>query len=187
MSSNPPNSQYAFILNDNPPSKRVALKGLVSGSRSSLYVFIGCLVILFVAILLLRSGGQTTSLEQALGRGQEVVRVSSLVEQAATDDTTKSLAATTVQSLNGNRVILSGGKGISLKVLNQFHDRTSDGQIQSAAQNNNLASLYASYLKANLGSYKSSLMAAEQSATPKQKIGIKKSMESAQVILGQLK
>jgi hypothetical protein len=63
-------------------------------------------------------------------------------------------------------------------------DKTTDTQLQSASQNNNLDATYMGYLKVNLAKYQADLQTAYKAAGPKGKTILKNAFDSTATLLG---
>lgn len=183
---NPSPSQpgdFDFMLKQEPQQKkRFGLPGGLGNPAKLLIAAVGALIIALIAAMVL-GGGENNS-EQVLGlmaQNQEIVRVSQLQDQKFRDETTRGLSATTQSAMNSQKLQLgnylsSAGVEYGAQQLAANLDTSTDTELQTAAQNNNLDGAYVSYLKNSLTAYLNSLTAAYQTT---QSQSLKSTLESA--------
>lgn len=189
MQPQSPTPQYDFIFNGAQTQPK---KPALGGVPKPVLFIIGA-VILIVIIIVWSSlsgskGADTKALIEAAGRAREIARISDLVSAQSKDANTQALAATVKTSLSSEQTQLTGylserGKKVSTKELDAYKNSSADSQLQSAAQNNSLESAYYTYLKTNLGSYKSDLSSVYSSASDKLKPILNDAYKNASLIL----
>jgi hypothetical protein len=125
-----------------------------------------------------------------VARNQEILRVTQLAQTQLQlqDPGTQSLAATVSSSLASDqqamvKYLADNKTSLSKQQLAAETDKTSDTQLQSAQQNNQLDSAYQSYIKAALAKYQSDLQTAFKSLGPKGQAIVKTAYDSAATIL----
>ena len=174
-SSSSPNPNYDFILKDKPQPKKSLKIPSFGLPKKAAGILLGALALFLVIILvaaIFRGGGNATSVVGVLGRGQEILRVTKLVEPLAqSSGDTLSLASTTEAAFASQQVAISNylakaGVKSDAKSLALYQNKNTDAQLQAAAQNNNLDSAYATYLKKSLADYRAALQAAAKGASP---------------------
>jgi len=188
-----PNPQYDFIMNaGKQPKKNFSLPKL--NLPRPVKLTLAGIVALFVIIVLssIFFGSKTGTYQpliDAMARAQEITRVSALAQQNdSQDQIVQNLAATVQTALSSQNAQLSAylktNKATpSTKALAIDQNKATDAQLQAAAQNNNLATVYETYLKQNLATYKNDLSTAYQKAGPKGKVILSASYNSVQVLL----
>ena len=175
MQPQSPNPQYDFILKDPQAPKRGFNLPLFPNLPGPAKIILASVLGLFVVVILYSVifGGKATNAQQmtdAMGRAQEINRVSKLVAQQSNDPDTQGLAATTQIAMASeqfqlNSYLKSHKIKTSPKQLTKYLNKNTDAQLQSAAQNNNIPAVYASYLKKNLGLYQAILLSANKGAS----------------------
>lgn len=187
-----PTPQYDFILkNGQAPKKGFSLPmpNLPKPILYGLGIFIGLIVFAIVASLL-TSGGATNVLDYTAvqARAQEIVRVSTNVETLAQDAPTQDLATTALNVLGNEQTRLGTyltAQHIKISTVAEAGDKNTatDTLMQNASTNGNLNSVFASYLKTQLGLYQGELQAAYKVAGPNGKILLNSDYSSIQTIL----
>jgi hypothetical protein len=189
QSSNP---NYDFIMKDGQQVKKgfgLPKLNLPKPIKIGLAVIIGLFVLIIIYSLF--SSGKTSSSQgyaAAMARAQEISRVSTSVGTLAKDSQTQDLAATTQNSLASEQSQLASylkGQKIKITTATLAADKNSatDTQMQTASTNGNLAGVYASYLKTQLGLYQTELQAAYKTAGPSGKAILNTAFSSVKVIL----
>lgn len=170
-----PDPNYDFILKQNQPGRRgLPLPNLPKWAKIALAAFGAVILLIIISSLLSgRNSGSTQPIIVAMARGQEILRVTQLVQQQQTppDQATLSLAATVSTDLSSDQqqlvaYLANNHIKASAAQLAADKDSSSDALIQSAAQNNNLDQTYVAYLQQNLSRYESDLQTAYKSAGP---------------------
>jgi hypothetical protein len=170
--SSDPSNPYDFILKDPQKPKKGFNVPSFGLPKRVVIIFGGVIAAFFVIIIaaaIFKGGGNSAPLTEVLGRAQEIVRVSKVVEPLAQNPDTKGLVATTETAFTSQQIDLTAylkkhGTKVNLKSLSIYSDKTVDTQLQTAAQNNSLDSAYASYLKKSLMAYQNSLRTAAKGA-----------------------
>lgn len=187
-----PNPNMDFIMNSGPaPKKGFSLPK--ANLPRPVKLAIGGVVVLFIIIVLssvlfANKSGNYQPYLSALARAQEISRVSALAQDDSQDQAVQNLAATVQTSLSSQQAqitayLKTNKASFSPKQLAADTDKTSDNQMQTAAQNNNLAGVYQAYLKQNLALYKADLSAAYTKAGPKGKAILNSAYDSVQTLL----
>lgn len=187
-----PNPNFDFILKDNQPAKRgMGLPNLPKPAKIGLAV-VGAIILLVIVSSVLSSGksGANQPVISVMARGQEILRVTQLVQQQQTapDQATLSLAATVASDLSSDQqqltaYLAANHTKVGAAQLGADADKSSDALIQSAAQNNNLASAYVNYLQQNLNRYASDLQTAYKTAGPKGKAILQTAFDGTSTLL----
>jgi hypothetical protein len=188
-----PDPQFDFMLKNNQPAKKgLAMPRMSKPLKIGLAVVGGIILLIIISSVLSgRKSGGTQPIINAMARGQEILRVTQLTQQQLPlrDPTTQALAATVSSSLTSDQQQLTSYLAInhnkvSKTLLAADIDKTTDTQLQSASQNNNLDATYVGYLKANLAKYQADLQSAYKAAGPKGKAILKSAFDSAATLLG---
>jgi hypothetical protein len=166
-----PNPRYDFIMKDAKAPKRSLLP---SGNPAMLLaagVVLILLIILVAGILLGGKGNKgTTGLVDALGKAQEINRVTTAQQPNLKDPNTTALAATAQATVASEQTqinkYLTGRKvKIDKKKLATYQNKTTDSQLAAALQTNSLDAAYSAYLKGALADYAQSLKDAYSATT----------------------
>jgi hypothetical protein len=151
---------------------------------------IGALILIVVVASVLGGGKSSNShdLVIVVERAQEIQRVSTNVQQQSQDPNTQYLAATVLTVLGSQQAqlttYLSSHKvKISAAQLALYQSKTTDTQLNNAAQNNALGSAYASYLKNAMQVYEGTLSTAAKGASKTSFPILKDADTSVKVIL----
>lgn len=192
MQPKSPNPDFDFMLKDKPKAGRRLPqpnlpKPVKIGAAAIAAIF---LIIIISSLLSGRSSGSTQAFEGTLARGQEIVRVTSLVQQQLTlqDPQTQVLAATVNSAISSdNQEITSYLAKNNVKVspsqLALDTDKSTDTSLRTAAQNNSLDPAYVSYLKGALNQYATDLQNAYNLTGPNGKTLLGKSLQSTRTLL----
>lgn len=185
-----PPPDYNFILEDKPKPKKSLLpdmpRALLFGGGAVVAVL---LLILVFGLVFGRKNTGTAGILEALGRSQEISRVTDDQSQKLKDPTTVSLASTAQAALTSEQSELSGWLAqhkvkADPKKLAIYKDSSTDSQLQQAAQNNNLDSAYLSYLQKALSDYATTLRNAYRAtSSPTAKVILKDSFDSTETLL----
>jgi hypothetical protein len=187
-----PSPNYDFIMNDPAkPKRRFNFSGL--GLPKPVIIAFGAVLVIFLIIILSslfsnKGSSKTDQVINALARNQEIIRVNKIVEPLSQNPDTKNLIATADLSLQSQQARLTdllkkSGTKVGTKTLSKFLDKNTDSQMQAASSNNSLDSTYAAYLKKNLQSYDSYLVAASKGASKNLLPVLSDAYASSQVIL----
>ncbi|HVS79193.1 MAG TPA: hypothetical protein VHD84_02810 [Candidatus Saccharimonadales bacterium] len=184
-----PNSQFDFILKNNPQPRR----GLSLGNLKPVKIIIGLVVLIIVVIIIssFLSGGSDASqqITGALARGQEILRVTKEVQQLNLQDAgTQALAATITADLSSDQQQLTNylaknGTKVSTAQLALDIDKSTDTQMQTASQNNNLDQTYITYLRESLARYETDLQDAYKVAGPNGKTILQSAFDGTNTLL----
>ena len=193
MQPKSPNPDFDFMLKDQQSSKKGMLPSLnlPKPAKIGLAVVGGIILLIIISSLLSgRNKGSTQAFVSVLARGQETLRITTLVQQQLplSDSQTKALAATVSSSLSSDQQQLTSYLAknhtkISNAQLTADVNKSTDASLQSASQNNNLDAAYVSYLKNNLSTYETDLQTAYKAAGPNGKAILQKSFNSVNTIL----
>jgi hypothetical protein len=185
-----PPPDYNFILQDKPKPKTSLMPNM---PRVVLYgigaVIAVLLLILIFGLVFGQKNTGTANILEAIGRSQEISRVTEAQSPKLKDPTTLSLASTTQASLTSEQSELTGWLAkhkvkADPKKLAIYKNSATDDQLQQAAQNNNLDSAYLAYLNKSLTEYANALSNAYRAtSSPSAKIILKESFDSAQTLL----
>lgn len=186
-----PNPSYDFIYKDPPKPTKGGLLRLPNLPRPILLlVGAGVVLILAIIIALIASRGNSNSQGyiELMSRAQEIVRVSEVVKPLTKNTDTLSLISTAEITLSSEQSSLSSylatnGTKVSAKNLALYLDKNSDTEIQTATQNNNLDSTYATYLKAQLNVYLGQLQSTHKITGKKGKVILDNAISSTQALL----
>ena len=174
MQPQSPNPDFDFMLKENQPAKRgLPLPNFSKPVKIIIAVLVAvALLIVISSVLSGRQAGQTQPFIDILARGQETLRVTSLVQQLQLQDPqTQALAATVSSALASDKQQLTdylakNHNKISPNALGADDDKAADANFQTADQNNNLDSTYVTYMRDALTKYENDLKAAYNSAGP---------------------
>jgi hypothetical protein len=191
QSADSPNPDYDFIFKGSEkPKKSFSLPS--GGPKTVLVLLVSLgvvliLVVVFAALLKPKAGG-SQDLVNISARAQEIVRVSKVVEPLTQNSDTKGLVATTEAALSSDQAQLSAylsknGIKTDAKSLAIYTDKTTDSQMQTAAQNNSLDSTYSAYLKKALTDYKDHLSSAFPTVPVTAKNILSAAFKSSQTLL----
>jgi hypothetical protein len=190
---NQPN-QYDFILKDKPKPKKSLVPNFTNLPRvPKLAAGIGLAVIVLIVLFVLVLGGRSTGSDKmvsAIAQAQEIVRVDAVATQQAKTaaSATQNLIATSSAVLSSQQTELTqylktNKVKISKTKLNASLNKNTDTQLKAASQNNNLDSVYLSYLKNQLNNYQSALQTAYKSTGKNGKTILSKDFTSIQTLL----
>lgn len=167
MQPQSPNHDFDFMLKEQPKARRLPLPGLSRPVQIAAGVVLAIIIIIIGSSLLSGRGKiDTKSYVDILARGQETLRVTSYVQTLQLQDPQVEAAAATVSGA------LASDKQQILDYLQKNHvkvdpkalaadaDKTTDTSMQTASQNNNLDSVYKSYLRTSLSAYENDIRAA---------------------------
>lgn len=157
---------YDFIMNPGAKPKGGLFKGGDKKQRLLITVIAGGigLVVVFIVLNLLfgGSGGSTDRLNGLVQQQTELIRVASLGEQDATDDTAKNLAITVELSLTSAKsqttTTLSkvGGK-LNTKLVGAKKDSATDEALAAAKKANRFDDVFVATMKEELTDYQAEL------------------------------
>jgi len=191
MQPQSPNPDFDFMLKNNSQPKRgLGLPAMSKPVKITAAVITGIVLLIIISSALSgHKGGGTQTVIAAIARGQEIVRVSQLIQpEQFQDPGTAALAATVSSTLSSQQAQLliylsqSHTKPSSLQLAADT-DKSVDSQIQTAAQNNQLDSAYKNYLDQSLARYQSELEAAYKSVGPRGQQILKDAFDSNKVLL----
>jgi hypothetical protein len=192
MQPQSPNPNFDFMLKDQPKPKRSLMPNLSKPLKIGLAVTGGIILLIIISSLLSgRNNGASQPIIGALARGQEIVRVTALLQQPPLqlrDPQTQALSATVSSSLSSDQQQLVSYLAKNHTKVNTVQlaadvNKSTDASLQSASQNNNLDSAYITYLKSNLGTYQTDIQTAYKSAGSNGKALLQKSFDSVNTIL----
>jgi hypothetical protein len=185
---------YGFIFNGQqkaPGGKfKFSLPGS-GGSRRLIYMLLagGIGLIILIPVLsgiFLKSGVNSKELIDVIAHAREIIRVSAIVEQKASDQSTKNLAATTQTALVSEETEMLNYLGkvkVGIKDVQIYFDKNAENKVLTSIQNNNLNTTYGTYLKNELGKYQSAVKTANSKAPKKAKVILQEIYSSNQTIL----
>jgi hypothetical protein len=192
MQPQSPNPNFDFMLKDQPKPKRSFMPNLSKPLKIGLAVAGGIILLIIISSLLSgRNNGASQPIIGALARGQEILRVTALLQQPPLqlrDPQTQALSATVSSSLSSDQQQLVSYLAKNHTKVNTVQlaadvNKSTDASLQSASQNNNLDSAYITYLKSNLGTYQTDIQSAYKSAGSNGKALLQKSFDSVNTIL----
>jgi hypothetical protein len=192
MQPQSPNPNFDFMLKDQPKPKRSFMPNLSKPLKIGLAVAGGIILLIIISSLLSgRNNGASQPIIGALARGQEILRVTALLQQPPMqlrDPQTQALSATVSSSLSSDQQQLVSYLAKNHTKVNTVQlaadvNKSTDASLQSASQNNNLDSAYITYLKSNLGTYQTDIQTAYKSAGSNGKALLQKSFDSVNTIL----
>jgi hypothetical protein len=192
MQPQSPNPNFDFMLKDQPKPKRSFMPNLSKPLKIGLAVAGGIILLIIISSLLSgRNNGASQPIIGALARGQEILRVTALLQQPPLqlrDPQTQALSATVSSSLSSDQQQLVSYLAKNHTKVNTVQlaadvNKSTDASLQSASQNNNLDSAYITYLKSNLGTYQTDIQTAYKSAGSNGKALLQKSFDSVNTIL----
>jgi hypothetical protein len=192
MQPQSPNPNFDFMLKDQPKPKRSFMPNLSKPLKIGLAVTGGIILLIIISSLLSgRNNGASQPIIGALARGQEILRVTALLQQPPLqlrDPQTQALSATVSSSLSSDQQQLVSYLAKNHTKVNTVQlaadvNKSTDASLQSASQNNNLDSAYITYLKSNLGTYQTDIQTAYKSAGSNGKALLQKSFDSVNTIL----
>jgi hypothetical protein len=191
MQPQSPNPDFDFMLKNNPQPKPGL--GLPSVNKP---VKIAAAVVIVIIILIIGSsilssgkGNGVQTVTAAIVRGQEIIRVTQLVQNEQLQDPgTTALAATISSTLSSQQAQLTaylaqGHTKLSSLQLSADTDKTVDAQMQAASQNSQLDETYKNYLTQSLAKYQSDLDIAYKSVGPNGKALLKDAFDSNNVLM----
>ena len=187
-----PNPDFDFILkNDQSARRRLPLPTLNLPKPAK--ITLSAVAALFILIIIYaalsgRGSGNRQSIIAAIQRGQEIIRVTGVVDQQLQDPGTQALAATVSNTLSSEQkqltdYLATSHTSVSSSQLDADTDKSTDSSLQSAAQNNNLDVAYVSYLQAGLSKYSSDIQTAYKSAGPNGRQILNDAYNSVQVLV----
>ena len=190
MQPQSPNPDFDFMLKNQGQAKpKLGLPRLSKPVKIGLAVVGAIIILIALSSIFSRGGGASTSAAGVLARGAEIQRVTAEVQQLNLQDpTTQALAGTVSSTLSSDQAQLtqylkSNKATISKAQLAADLDKTTDAQMQSASQNNNLDQTYVNYLKDGLTKYQTDLQAAYGKAGPNGKKILKSAFDGASTLL----
>lgn len=181
--------RFDFMLKDRPKPKRSL--GLPSGIAGKILVIGVAIVVIILAASLIFGGkkSNTTQVLDLMAQQQEMIRVSKLEDRQFTDANVLNLSATTQETLQSQqaqlKLYLSKIKAkYKLKQLAARTNQSTDAQLQTAYQNNNLEKAYVLYLKNALATYQSSIQELYKTTPSKTlKLSLNEAYSSVAVLL----
>lgn len=191
MQPQSPDPKFDFMLKDNQkPKRRLALPGMSKPVKIILGVVLAVFILIIISSTLSgRNKGATQPIINAMARGQETLRVTHAVQLLNLQDpTTQAVAATTLSSLTSDQqqlkvYLANNHTKLSAALLAADLDKTTDAQMLSASQNNNLDQAYKTYLQQSLTKYQADLQIAFKLAGPKGKTILKNAYDGAGTLL----
>jgi len=186
-----PDPKFDFMLKDGPQPKRdLGLSAVNKPIKIAAAAIIGIVIIIVVSSVLSgRKGNGSQSIIDAIARGHEIVRITQLIQpEQFQDPGTAALAATINSTLSSQQSQLTSYLALSHTKVSNLQlaadtDKSEDAQLQTAAQNGQLDSVYKDYLNQNLAKYQSDLQAAYKSVGPKGKQILQEAFDSNKVLL----
>ncbi|HEX5448216.1 MAG TPA: hypothetical protein VFW90_03410 [Candidatus Saccharimonadales bacterium] len=191
MPPNSPNPDFDFMLKDSQPARRgLPLPSLnLPKPAKIILVAVGILFILLIIYAVLAGRGNVgrQSLIDVVQRGQEIIRVTGVIQDQLQDPDTQALAATVSSTLSSEQkqlvdYLASNHIKVSTSQLDAHTNKSTDSSLQSAAQNNNLDSTYVNYLNSGLSKYAADIQTAYKSAGPKGKQVLSDAFDSVKVL-----
>jgi hypothetical protein len=177
----PGGQSYDFIFANQPKAGRKIMPELPRP-----VLIIGAVLVLIILLivfgsLLGKQKSKTTGLSDVLGQAQEITRVSQMEEAKLQDPALLSLLNTTDLTLTSDQTALSKYMSahkytVDKTKVSSYKNSQTDSAMDSAAQNNNLDSVYLTYLRSNLNIYAADLKAAYAGTTD---AGLKKILKEA--------
>jgi hypothetical protein len=196
---------YGFIFNGQQPQQQQQQQPSDGGrfylpqgrhfgfpKKPLMVVLLGIVVLIILIPVLsgmfLKRGVNKAELIAVMGRGQEIARVSKIVEQKSSDQNIKNIAATTQDALisDQNEMIkyLSTRKiKVGPKQLGIYADRKVDGNIDVSIQTNTLSTTYITYLKSQLSQYENAIKTASIKAPIKAREVLQVDLANAETLL----
>jgi hypothetical protein len=191
MQPQSPDPKFDFMLKDNAQPKRgMVLPALSKPVKIAAAVVIGIIVLIIASSILSRGKGNgAQTVISAIARGQEIVRVTQLVQtEQLQDPGTTALAATISSTLSSQQAQLTaylaqGHTKLSSLQLSADTNKSVDTQMQAASQNGQLDVTYKNYLSQSLARYQSDLDTAYKEVGPKGKLILKDAYDSNKLLL----
>jgi hypothetical protein len=191
MQPQSPDPKFDFMLKNNPQSGRsMGLPAMSKPVKITLAAVTGIVLLIIISSVLSgRNGSGSQSVIAAIARGQEIVRVTQLVQtEQLQDPGTVALATTIASTLSSQQAQLSAYLAqnhtkLSAAQLAADTNKSVDAQMQSASQNGQLDETYKNYLNQSLGRYQSDLDAAYKVVGPRGKQILKDAYDSNKVLL----
>jgi len=185
-----PNPDFDFMMNNQAPAKRkLGLPAFSKPVKIGLAVVVGIVILIVAASFFTGGNGTSSAVTGVLARGAEIQRVTAEVQQLNLQDpTTQALAATVSASLSSDQAQLTQYLKLNKSTISKTElaadlDKTTDAQMQSASQNNNLDQTYITYLQQALSKYQSDIQAAYKDSGPNGKAILKKSSDGVNTLL----
>lgn len=192
MQPQSPKPDFDFMLKDNQPAKRsLTMPSLPKPIKIVLLVIVSItLVTVALSWFSGRNSGANQPIINVMARGNEILRVTTLVQTQLQlqDPQTKALASTVSSSLSSDQAqlkayMMKNNVKVGTVVLAGLTDKSTDASLQSASQTNSLDTAYVDYLKGALTKYKERLSLAHTLAGPNGKKILKDAYDSTQVLL----
>lgn len=191
--NNSPNPDYEFILKDSPVAKRSLMPNLSKITLVIIGVVVSVMLLVLVYGIFFRggSGGSVDNLINAMGRAQEISRISSEQKTNLKDPTVVSLATTVSITTSSdqaqiNKYLKKQGAKVDQKKLAVFksNNKELDTNLEQAVSNNTIDTAYINYLKSSLADYSNALKKAyTESESAATKEVIKNIFDSTQILL----
>lgn len=192
MQPTSPDPKFDFMLNNSAPPKRgLPLPSFSKPVKIILGVVLAVVLLIIISSALSgRNKGATQPVINTVARGQEILRVTLLAQQQfhLQDPTIQASAATVSAALASDHqqlisYLTKTGTKLSKLQLAADSDKTTDSQLQSASQNNNLDQAYITYVQQALAKYQVDLQIAYKVVGPKGKIIIKSAYDGTSTLL----
>lgn len=192
----PPDSQkpnYDFI--NNPKLATSGRRGLPNffqhASGISLLSLVAVIGIILMVVLFSGSGKSYSGEVDLISRATEIERVSSLVNDQASSQAIKDLAASVEASLTSQQEQLVAylkkhGKKVDPSKTTTHKNTATDSQMQAAAQSGKLDQTYASYVKSALTPYQNALQDLYKTAPTTERSILADAYNSNKTLLGDL-
>ncbi len=157
-----PQPDFGFMLKQEPKQKPSRLSSLGKPAKLLLGVGVAFVIVIIVAVVLSGGSGGSKQVVGLMAQSQEILRVTKAQEQQFKDVNTMALAATTEATLTSQQndfstYLMGAGIKYGPKELALSTNTSTDAELQTAAQNNNLDRAYATYLKNALTVYQNSM------------------------------
>lgn len=186
-----PNSSYDFLYAKGQQTKSGRKFELPKLSKPMWLLAISLVVLLLIVILAFvfgRSSFNSQGYVELMSRAQEIVRVSDLAKDQTKNKDTLALISTTKATLSSEKnsiasYLSSNHVKVAPKSLTLYLDKNTDSQMQTAAQNGNVDSVYASYLKDQLSKYLSQLKIVDKVAGAKARVILNDAITSTDFLL----
>ncbi|HET6864164.1 MAG TPA: hypothetical protein VFH37_03140 [Candidatus Saccharimonadales bacterium] len=190
MQPQSPDPQFDFMLKNQPQAKRtLGLPALTKPLKIGLAVVCSLILVIIVGSVLGKPSGSTTNISGVLARGAEIQRVTAEVQQLNLQDSATQALAVTVNTVLASdqaqleQYLSNNHAKISPAQLAADTDKSTDTQMQSASQNNNLDQTYITYLQQSLAKYRSDIQTAYNAAGPNGKAILKDSLDGVNTLL----
>ena len=190
MQPQSPDPQFDFMLKNQPQAKRtLGLPAMTKPLKFGLAIVSGLILIIILGSVLGKPKTSTTNISGVLARGSEIQRVTAEVQQLSLQDpATQALSATVNTTLASDQsqleqYLANNHTKVSESQLAADTDKSTDTQMQTASQNNNLDQTYITYLQQSLAKYRYDIQTAYNAAGPKGRAILKDSLDGLNTLL----